>query len=313
MELWNDMKKKRIALHILIVLFVFLSSLSAIAQEQNTDPVMPGESPKPTKYVALEEEKEHLVFFQGFTLSADVFGPISLMVSDYGTLEGALRLNLKNTYLPIVEAGYGQCDKTDFNTSVSYKVKAPFMRVGIDLNLLKDKFQDNRLYLGVRYGFSSYQYDIAGPAMTDPVWGGSEPFNFKGIDCTSHWGEVIFGAEVKIYKNFHMGWMIRYKKEFSSTTSDYAKPSCIPGYGYTTNSTCWGGTYSLIFDLNWGKKKSHKRGVKVEIRDIPQQDENVDGIEQEDEEKIEKEGETDNGERTGNTEKVSTGEANTDI
>ena len=93
----------------------------------------------------------------------------------------------------------------------------------------------------------------------------------KSIDCTSHWAELVFGVEVQIVKNFHMGWAVRYKREISSTKSDYAKPNCIPGYGYTTNATCWGGTYSLIFDLNWGMKKSHKRGVNVEIRDLPAQ------------------------------------------
>ena len=65
--------------------------------------LMPGETPKPTKYKSVEEEKEHLVFFQGFTLSADVYGPVAYMVSDYGTLEGALRLNLKNTFFPTFE------------------------------------------------------------------------------------------------------------------------------------------------------------------------------------------------------------------
>lgn len=239
------------------------------AQEQQVQPVMPGERPKPTKYVAVEEQKEHLVFFQGFTLSVDGYGPVAMMVSDYGTLEGALRLNLKNTFFPIVEAGVGKCSKDDFNTKVTYKVSAPFIRAGIDINMLKDKFQNNRLYLGARYGISKFQYDIAGPAQTDPIWGGSQSFSMKNIDCTSHWAELVFGVEVKVFRNFHMGWAVRYKREISSTKSDYAKPNCIPGYGYTTNTTCWGGTYSLIFDLNWGLKKSHKRGVNVEIRDIP--------------------------------------------
>lgn len=239
------------------------------AQEQQVQPVMPGERPKPTKYVAVEEQKEHLVFFQGFTLSVDGYGPVAMMVSDYGTLEGALRLNLKNTFFPIVEAGVGKCSKDDFNTKVTYKVSAPFIRAGIDINMLKDKFQNNRLYLGARYGISKFQYDIAGPAQTDPIWGGSQSFSMKNIDCTSHWAELVFGVEVRIFRNFHMGWAVRYKREISSTKSDYAKPNCIPGYGYTTNTTCWGGTYSLIFDLNWGLKKSHKRGVNVEIRDIP--------------------------------------------
>ena len=230
---------------------------------------MPGETPKPTKYVAVEEQKEHLVFFQGFTLSVDGYGPIAMMVSDYGTIEGALRLNLKNTFFPIIEAGVGKCSKEDFNTKVSYKTSAPFGRIGIDFNMLKDKFQNNRLYVGARYGISIFQYDVAGPAQTDPIWGGSQPFSVKSLDCTSHWAELVFGVEVKIFKNFHMGWAVRYKHEIASTKNDYAKPNCIPGYGYTTDKTCWGGTYSLIFDLNWGMKKSRKRGVNVEIKDIP--------------------------------------------
>ena len=245
------------------------SILATMAQEQQTQPLMPGETPKPTKYVAVEEQKEHLVFFQGFTLSVDGYGPIAMMVSDYGTIEGALRLNLKNTFFPIIEAGVGKCSKEDFNTKVSYKTSAPFGRIGIDFNMLKDKFQNNRLYVGARYGISIFQYDVAGPAQTDPIWGGSQPFSVKSLDCTSHWAELVFGVEVKIFKNFHMGWAVRYKHEIASTKNDYAKPNCIPGYGYTTDKTCWGGTYSLIFDLNWGMKKSRKRGVNVEIKDIP--------------------------------------------
>ncbi|NLV52624.1 MAG: hypothetical protein GXY64_05105 [Bacteroidales bacterium] len=240
----------------------------ASAQNQ---PLMPGESPRPTKYIAVEEQKEHLVFFQGFTLSADLFGPIAYLVSDYGTAEAALRLNLKNTFFPIVEMGVGKCKKEDFNTKVTYDVKAPYARVGFDLNMLKNKFQSNRLYLGARYGISNFKYDISGPAQTDPIWGGSESFNQEGIKCTSHWAELVFGVEVKIMKNFHMGWSVRYKTEIASTKSDYSKPHCIPGYGYTTNSTCWGGTYNLIFDLNWGMKRSHKRGVRITSGNIPAQ------------------------------------------
>lgn len=262
--------KKKPNIHIIILLTVLFPWAKLSAQESGTQPLMPGEKPKPTQYIAIEEKKEHLVFFQGFTLSLDAYGPIAYCLSDYGTAEAALRLNLKNTFFPIIEAGYGICEKTDFNTQISYKTKAPYARLGLDINMLTNKFQENRFYIGARYGLSKYKYDIAGPAMSDPIWGGSESFNYKGLDCTSHWLELVVGIEVKIYKNFHMGWAVRYKSELSSTNNKLAKPSCIPGYGYTTNSTCWGGTYSLIFDLNWGMKKSHKKGVNMELRDIPQ-------------------------------------------
>ena len=88
---------------ICVALMMSTSVLATMAQEQQTQPLMPGETPKPTKYVAVEEQKEHLVFFQGFTLSVDGYGPVAMMVSDYGTLEGALRLNLKNTFFPIID------------------------------------------------------------------------------------------------------------------------------------------------------------------------------------------------------------------
>ena len=157
------------------------------AQQGKTDTkgmtvLMPGETPKPTKYVEVKEQEQHLVFFQGFNISADVYGPAAYALSDYGWAEGALRLNLKNTFFPIVEIGYAKCEKADVNTSITYNVSAPYGRIGVDINMLKNKFQDNRLYLGARYGISKFKYDMSGPAISDPVWVGSEPYDIKGID-----------------------------------------------------------------------------------------------------------------------------------
>lgn len=281
------MIKKRI-LHILSFAAAVLTPLVCHGQDNSQQTSNPGEAPKPTKYISIEDQKEKLVLFQGFTLSFDLVGPVMSFTTDYGTLEGALRLNLKNTYFPIVEMGFGNCKKTDENTHVSFKVKAPYARIGADVNLLKDKFQDNRLYVGARYGLSKFKYDVESPLVTDPIWGGTEAFAANDIDCTSHWAELVFGVQVKVWRNLHMGWSVRYKAEISSTKSDYSKPTCIPGYGYTTNSTCWGGTYNLIFDLNWGKKHNKKKGVKVTVRDI-KQDADIEDTDAETDEKADEE------------------------
>ena len=233
-----------------LLVLALLYSTTAFSQDNTNEKAV-----KPTKYIPLESDKRELLFFQGFTLSADLFGPSMCLLSDYGSLEAALRLNLKNTYFPIAEAGYGMCDATDGNTNIHYETKAPFIRIGCDMNILRDKFQENRLYVGLRYGLSKFDFDISGPAMTDPIWGGSSDFNHKGLNTTSQWGEIVVGVQVKIWKNIHMGWNFRLKKEFSSTDHKYARPYYIPGYGTTTNTTVWGGNYNLIFDLNWGKKK----------------------------------------------------------
>ena len=213
---------------------------------------------KVTQYIANWEEQQQGRWFCGFTISADILNPILYLASDYGGVEGAIRLNLKNTYFPIVEIGMGKGDITDDDTGITYKTTAPYFRIGCDINMLKNKLQDNRLYAGVRYGLSSFTYDLGGPNLTDPVWGGERPFSYEGVKSTCHWAEIVLGVQVKVWRNFHMGWSLRFRKEISFEESRYAKPYYIPGYGTTTDSSCWGGTYNLIFDLNWGKKKTRE-------------------------------------------------------
>lgn len=211
---------------------------------------------KYSKWVPTEDDlPKTLPLFQGFTVSFDALGLGMLLISDYGTIEGALRLSLKNTWLPIFELGYGFCDKTDYNTKIRYKVNAPFFRIGCDWNFLRDKFQDNRMFVGLRWGFSTYIYDMTGPDLNDPVFGGSEPFDFSGTTSTSHWLEIVYGCQVKVFHSFHMGWSIRLKYHLSSSKNDYSKAYYIPGYGTTSTGNTWSGSYNLIFDLNWGKPK----------------------------------------------------------
>lgn len=261
---------RRSALCSFVAVSLMSFALPAMAQRIVTNEV------KPTKYVAVTDEKSKLQLFQGFTLSADVLGPAMYALGDYGSVEAALRLNLRNTYFPIAELGYGKCDTRDGNTDITYKASAPYMRFGVDLNLLKDKYQDNRLFVGARYGISKFSYDMSVPEMTDPVWGGVSSMDYKGLDATVQWLELVFGVQVKIWRNFHMGWSVRMKKKLSTDADERANPYYVPGYGTTVSGTSWGGTYSLIFDLNWGKKK--KGGKRIEIKDLPTLEEKADTV-----------------------------------
>lgn len=227
------------------------------ANGQNTE----NTEKKATQYIAINTEKPKMTLFQGFSLGIDILNPILYTLGDYGHAEAQLRLNLRNTWLPTFEIGYGKCDKTDANTSIHYKTNAPFLRLGIDYNLLKNKWQDNRLTAGLRYGFCTYNYDMSGPAINDPIWGGSSAFNYNNIHTTSGWIEIVISAQAKLIRNIHMGWSLRYKQELSTTKSIYSKPYYIPGYGTTTSSSAWGMTYSLFFDLNWGKNKKKKISI----------------------------------------------------
>lgn len=255
------MKPSRMKTTHRIIPTAILTCLCAAATHSRAQGIA-DEPQKPTQYIEVKVEQPRLALFQGFSLAIDAISPALYLLSDFGGAEAALRLNLKNTYFPTVELGYAKGEQTDENTAIQYKTGAPFLRAGIDLNMLKNKFQNNRLYVGARYGFSSYSYDMSGPEITDPVWGGSEPFAYHDMDARSHWMELIFGVQTRLWATFHLGWNIRYKRELSTTKNLYAKPTYIPGYGKTTHSAVWSGNFYLIFDLNWGKS-SHRRATSA--------------------------------------------------
>lgn len=230
-------------------------SISELAKETKNKAIelvdsIPVDSTKIDSIIRHESKfRQALKRLGGFSIAADVFGPIQMLVSDYGQIEGALKIDIKGTYYPTIELGLGRCDLTDDNTQNSYKTTAPFFRIGVDVNLLSNKQQRNKLFAGARYGFSSFNYDISGPAIVDPVFGGSEAFSYIGLKSKCHWLEFVLGVQAQIWHGFHMGWSVRYKAYVKLDESIYSKPYYIPGYGTTTNSSCWGATYTLIWDV----------------------------------------------------------------
>ncbi|MFA6813157.1 MAG: DUF6048 family protein, partial [Bacteroidaceae bacterium] len=139
----------------------------------------------------------------------------------------------------------------------------PYIRIGIDYNTMhKKKDQDNFVYVGLRYGFTSFKYDVTQASFYDPIWkeyiynteqkddiwGGSIPYNHTGMKASMHWFELVFGVKTKIYKNFCMGWSLRMKYKISASIGNYGDPWYVPGYGkYQAHSV--GLTYSLIYKL----------------------------------------------------------------
>ncbi len=49
-----------------------------------------------------KQEADTVALFRGIAVSADLVGLVQLAVSDYGQYEAALRINLKDKYLPVV-------------------------------------------------------------------------------------------------------------------------------------------------------------------------------------------------------------------
>ncbi len=187
--------------------------------------------------------------FSGVSVSADIVGVImNAMNADYSQMEVAARLKFKEKYFPVFELGYGESDKEGSETGNTFKTSAPYFRIGMDYNFTKKWYTGNRLYLGVRYAFTSFKYDISSPGFADPVWEQDVPFVFNGLSANSHWGEIVFGLETRIWGIFHLGWNARYKMRMSHKEATIGRPWYVPGFGKYGNS-CIGGTFNIIFDI----------------------------------------------------------------
>ena len=184
----------------------------------------------------------------GGSLMFDLAGCTMAGLSAWGQYEFAARASIKECYFPVLEIGLGVCNHTSDATDLSFKTKSPYFRVGLDYNFLKNKSSGNKLLGGVRYGFSNFRFDLAGPPILDPISDNVTEFSFKDLHSRTHWGEIVLGVETKIYKFIHLGWSFRYKFIFNQKSPAIGKAWYSPGYGRNNGNTL-GGTLNLIFNI----------------------------------------------------------------
>lgn len=247
------------------LLLLFCIGFPAQAQQvQQRHQASAAEREQKKKKKEKEAVPDTIPFYNGTYIGVDVYGVGGkLLGSDIMSSEVGVKVNLKNKFIPTFEFGMGAAD-TWSETGVHYKSKAaPFFRIGVDYNTMAKKKEKNSfLYVGLRYGFTSFKYSVYNKPVDDPIWGdeiGSAsikddvwketlPFNHPGMKCNMQWFELVLGVNVKIYKSFYMGWAIRMKYKTSASIDEYANPWYIPGYG-KFKSNNMGMTYSLIYKL----------------------------------------------------------------
>lgn len=200
------------------------------------------------KKVETVEQEDSIPLFRGVAVSADLVGIAQLYLGSYGQYEAALRINLKDKYFPIVELGYGKADAEDVATTLKYKTSAPYGRVGLDFNVLKNKHDDYRVYAGFRYAYTSFKFDVSGDDLVDPVWKDNVKYEATGVKANYHWAEVVFGVDAKILGPVRLGWSVRYKRRLFHDDGAVGNTWYVPGYG-KQGGTRLGGTFNVIFEL----------------------------------------------------------------
>lgn len=191
---------------------------------------------------------DSIPWFRGVQVKADLVGAFQKAVSSYGQYEAGVRVNLKDKYFPVIELGYGKADEDNDVTRIRYKTSAPYGRIGVDFNILKNKHDIYRLYAGFRYAYTSFKYDVDHAPVPDPVWGDDVPFSGHDVKAHYHWLEALAGVDAKIAGPVHLGWTIRYRRRLAHNDGELGNVWYVPGYGKQGGSRI-GGTFEVMIEL----------------------------------------------------------------
>lgn len=214
----------------IISCFLFLEPSLLIAQEKKS-----AEQPKP--------------ILNGITVQLDVASVAStlLLSSDSYSLEGGVSMDIKHKYYPVIEFGFSGCDKYS-NNDIHYKTNAPFGRIGLDFNLIKQKPDskptNNSFIGGIRLGFSNYLFDVNNVKISNDYWGDTEVINYNNLSATKIWYEIVAGVKVEVIKNIYMGWTVRNKHLINQDSEGDVSSWYIPGFG-KNGTSIWGFNYSI--------------------------------------------------------------------
>lgn len=238
----------------------FLMVIPLRAQNRNIA-ASHGKNPPKVEKVG-KEAKTVYPLYNGVSIGLDLWGIGSRVLGgDFLSTEVSVDVNLKNRFFPIAEIGYGSTG-TWSDKGTYYKTHAPYFRIGMDYNALFNKRHGHMLLVGLRYGVSSFKYDVkalsledpiyggatGNPSLGDKIWGGSLPYDHRGMKGSMNWLEFCVGIRAHVWKELYMGWALRFKFKLSGSSDEYGDPWYVPGFG-TYGSNTMGVTYTITYKL----------------------------------------------------------------
>lgn len=216
------------------IILLTLVSLPALAQDQDTVHVK--RDFRPT----------------GVRLGTDL---LSLVRNTYDKTYSGWEINGDvDFYRYYLAVDYGYWARTHISDSSNYANNGTYLRVGIDVNFLKNDPDRNMFFFGFRYGSGTFSEALS-VVKVDPVWG---PLGgaFNNDNTKAHWMELTTGLRVKIWKMIWLGYTARLKFGLSTSSTPDMLPFDVPGYGRADKDSYWGFNYQILLRLPVRKSTS---------------------------------------------------------
>lgn len=163
---------------------------------------------------------------------------------------GQARLNLENN------------QTEQLNRNFTYSSQGSFFRLGVDVNLLKDRKTDSNdaqgdvIFFGLKYAHSQLDDQITFRPSTDSIT--NAIYNISQISQSNNnldawWLEMNAGVKVEVFKNIFLGYVLRYKflKGFSDRNS--LIPYEVPGFGKGDKENAFSLDYYIYYRIPFRK------------------------------------------------------------
>lgn len=192
--------------------------------------------------------------FHAVTIGVNVWDPaMRLLGQKYGGIDFWGELSLHNRFKPIFVFGMGSCDYSPDASNFTFKSKmAPYFKLGMNYNVFYNSSPDYQLCVGLRYGFSSFSYEVTDITIPDEYWKDPAHFDIPSQSTTAGYIEITAGIKVKIIRNISLGWTLKYHSIANEGSPTYGKPMYIPGFGKRGNALS--GEFSIMYTLPLNKK-----------------------------------------------------------
>lgn len=183
----------------------------------------------------------------------------------YASFDAWASVSLFNWIFPTVEAGIGMARENDAKHNFRYRTPAaPYVKIGLDYNFLYKSDPAYKLLLGLRAGWSHFNYEITNVNISSGYWDETQVLSLGKTSCTSWYGEALLGLQVKIAGGFSLGWTARWHFPFHTQSKGGGKPWFIPGYGGD-------GAFGFSVSAIWNFQRRSKPKTNEENNDIREQ------------------------------------------
>ena len=207
-------------------------------------------------------KKDKLLKINKIRLGLDLLKPI-LSSSEGDNLNYEIVGDLQLTENVYLAGEYGLVDKVIEDENINFNSTGSFLRIGFDYNMFENWIgMDNSIYVGVRYGTSSFSSKILDYNVRnkDSYFSNLVTDEFETIEhsnLSGNWIEILLGIKVETFKNVYLGLSLRLNKLLSDEKPNNFGNLFIPGFNKVTDENTFGSgfNYTLTYSIPLRKRK----------------------------------------------------------